>query len=500
MTFEFALFVLHAIPSLILLSYALNLYVLMLLRLLRLRRGREEAASLMQTYRETVGEDGLPGVVTQVPVYNESTVAERILRAVAGMSYPAGRHRIQVLDDSTDDTSAIIDRVAAELREQGARIDVVRREQRTGYKAGALADGLTRCDEPFIAIFDADFLPPADYLMRTVPLLAADPGIGLVQARWGHLNREASMLTEANAMVLDGHFTVDQPARAFNGLFMNFNGTAGVWRRQAIEAAGGWQADTLTEDLDLSYRAQLAGWRLFYLADLVVPAEIPENMNALKAQQFRWAKGSIQTARKVLPAVFRSGASPLAKIQAFYQMTGYAVHPLMLMVALMSLPYSMFVTHYSYTLLQPVPTLFLLASMAPYLIYGMPQVFLYRQGWRKLAYLPVVTLFGIGIAVSNTRAVWEALRGKASAFVRTPKAGAARQKVYAGGVSRATAVELLAAVYCGLAADYYLDVHKFGAVPYMVLCALGFGITGWLSLRHALRDGSLRECWLRHGT
>ncbi len=485
---EFVLYLAHLVPSLLLLSFALNLYVLMFFWFFnrKNRRGRIEAIHAEFSRRYT--SDDLPRVVTQIPVYNEVNVVERVMRAAAAMAYPAGRHAIQMLDDSTDETSSLIDRVAGELRAAGHEVQVVRRAERTGYKAGALQHGMSQTTADIFAIFDADFIPPADFLMKTIPAMVVDAGVGLVQARWGHLNRDQSAITHAEALGLDGHFTLDQGARSYSGLFMNFNGTAGVWRRQAIEAAGGWQHDTLTEDLDLSYRAQLAGWSCEYFFDLVVPAELPDDMNALKAQQFRWAKGSIQTAIKLMPAIMRSNFSLIAKVEAFYQICGYLVHPLMLWVALISVPYSSYVTTYRYPADGILPALFMLGTLAPYIIYSVPQLLLYRAGWwRNILYLPMITLFGVGIAISNTRAVLEAVTGKASPFMRTPKSGGKSLHAYPVNISRLTMLEALAGAYCIGAILYYLEVDKYAAVSYMVICAAGFSIVALLSFCPGLR-------------
>lgn len=490
---EAVLFGAHLVPTLVLLAFALNLYVLMFFWFLNRKHRRRRVDAVKREFDTRFTADDLPPVVTQIPVYNEYNVVERVMRAVAAMEYPQGRHSIQVLDDSNDETCALIDRVAEELRGQGHDVQVVRRPTREGYKAGALKYGMTQTTADFFAIFDADFIPPRDFLLQTMPAMVINDKTGLVQARWGHLNREHSPITHAEALGLDGHFTLDQGARSYSGLFMNFNGTAGVWRRQAIDAAGGWHADTLTEDLDLSYRAQLAGWKCEFLFDVVVPAELPENMNALKAQQFRWAKGSIQTAIKLLPTVFRSDFSLIAKIQAFFQMCGYLVHPLILWVVLLSFPYSIFVTHFRYPTSGVLPFLFLLGTLAPYLIYGIPQILLYRRTWYKnILYLPMITIFGAGIAVSNTRAVLEAVMGKTSAFIRTPKSGDKPVK-YKARISKMTLLEALAGAYCVGAILYYLEVDKFAAVSYMAICATGFILVSALSLWHVI--ATLRAQW-----
>lgn len=485
--FEIILYLAHIVPSIVLLCFALNLYVLMFFWFLNRKRRKNRIDVVRAEFEKKYTEADLPQVVTQIPVYNEANVVERVMRAAAAMTYPAGKHSIQVLDDSNDETCALIDRVADELRRQGHNINVVRRPSRIGYKAGALQFGIEQTSADIFAIFDADFIPPSDFLMKTIPALVIDDRVGLVQARWGHLNREHSPITHAEALGLDGHFTLDQGARSYSGLFMNFNGTAGVWRRQAIDAAGGWQHDTLTEDLDLSYRAQMAGWKCEYLFDLVVPAELPDNMNALKAQQFRWAKGSIQTAIKLMPSIMRSNFSVIAKIEAFFQICGYLVHPLILWVALLSLPYSIFVKNYHYPTSGILPVLFLLGTVAPYIIYSVPQMLLYRKGWwRYLIYLPMITIFGAGIAISNTRAVIEAFMGKESAFMRTPKAGDKSVRRYKARISKLTILEILAGAYCVGSILYYLEVDKYGAVSYMMICALGFILVAALSLLHAL--------------
>src|SRR5258706_11786510 len=278
-----------------------------------------------------------PLVTVQLPLYNERYVAERLLEAAGALDYPADRLEIQVLDDSTDDTAAIVAETAQRLRARGVNVIHVRRTDRTGFKAGALASGLASARGEFVAIFDADFVPPPDFLRRTIPHFV-DARVAVVQTRWGHLNRDFSLLTVAQSLGIDGHFGVEQAARCRGHLLLNFNGTAGVWRRTAIENAGGWAHDTLTEDLDLSYRAQLRHWRILYLPELVCPAELPVVISGFKSQQRRWAQGSIQTAVKLLPLVLSSELSLWTKYQAFVHLTYYMIHPLMLVVVLLSIP------------------------------------------------------------------------------------------------------------------------------------------------------------------
>jgi len=486
---EIVLLVVYFVPALILMAFGLNLYLMVLLFARRRHRLRKRVDSLMREFESNFRTEDLPTVVTQIPVYNEATVVERAMRAAAAMEYPRGLHIVQVLDDSNDETREIVDRVAAELRAANRDVRVLRRAQRTGFKAGALEAGMRAVDAQFFAIFDADFVPPVDFLMRTVPILLVRDEIGLVQARWGHLNANSSLVTRAQGVGIDGHFSIEQPARAWNRLFMNFNGTAGLWRRRAIEEAGGWQHDTLTEDMDLSYRSQLEGWKPFYLIDLVVPAEIPEDINAFKSQQFRWAKGSIQTAIKLMPRVWASPFPLFAKVQAFLHMTHYASHVLMLWMALLALPVLAFTSFALSKLAVAFLLLFVIGStLAPTALYAVSQCCLYDGGWRRLRYLPMLMSIGVGIAISNSRAVIEALVGKPSSFVRTPKRGESSRRRYSVGASVLPGIELAVGIYCFLSLIYYLDAHRYFLGPFLLIYACGFTLVGGLSLLHRLES------------
>lgn len=470
--FSHLVIALYVLVSGVLLLYAANAYYLIWSCLssrdrLRQRNTRDYRCGL-ETLREA---EAWPLVTTQVPLFNEIAVAERVINAVAAMDYPVERHEIQILDDSTDETRALVDAVAANLRSRGIHVEVIRRPDRTGYKAGALAEGMARSQGEFIAIFDADFVPLPDFLRRTVPHLVARPDAGWVQARWGHLNEEDSLLTQAQGIGIDGHFAIDQVARCgTDGFFMNFNGTAGVWRKEAIADAGGWTADTLTEDLDLSYRAQLRGWRGLYLPELVVPAELPADADAFKSQQFRWAKGSVQTALKLASALFRSNASIMAKFQGWFHLTHYAIHPFILLFALLSLPLA-FLLPSGWEGWGWANVLVGGLSLAPSIFYATGQCLLHEKWAIRLLRLPFLILAGIGLALSNSIAVYEALSGKRSAFLRTPKQGQSVRRRYRAEVS----MPLLGELAAGIAS---LTAFLFAAANGRALAAQFLLLTG----------------------
>ncbi|GHV16881.1 hypothetical protein AGMMS49938_17280 [Fibrobacterales bacterium] len=308
------LFVLYVIAGTGLVIYGFNCYFSVVLFMKNFKKQRKRDKEDLETFLASCDPNALPKVTTQLPVYNEGSCVERLIESVCAMEYPRHLHEIQVLDDSTDDCIEISTRKVAEMKEKGYNITLIHRTDRKEYKAGALKEGMRTAHGEFLAIFDADFVPEKDFLMHTVPFLILDKEVGLVQGRWGHLNRTESGLTLAQSIGIDGHFVIEQSARSWGGLFMNFNGTAGVWRRKAIDEAGGWEGDTLTEDMDLSYRSQLAGWKMKFAFDVIVPAELPADINAFKSQQYRWAKGSIQTAIKDLPRVFKSKVPLKVKI------------------------------------------------------------------------------------------------------------------------------------------------------------------------------------------
>ena len=431
-----------------------------------------------------------PSVVVQLPVYNERHVVERLLDAVAGLDYPPDRLTIQLLDDSTDDTSAIAQAHLDARRQQGTdrpRIDHVRRGTREGFKAGALSAGLEAAgDAELVAIFDADFVPRPNFLRRVVPRFA-DEAIGLVQTRWSHLNPHYSSLTRAQALALDSHFVVEQTARQRSGLFMNFSGTAGVWRRSCIEDSGGWQGDTLSEDIDLSYRAQLRGWRFLYLPDVDSPAEIPPQMAAFKRQQVRWATGTVQCLLKLWRPLLAARLTLWQRFQGFLHLSGYLVHPLLLLLLLSTIPL-MLTGHLHNLPLAPLG----LAALGPPFMSLIAQITLHRDWPGRIVYFPVFLLMGAGITLSNTLAVGRALAGKPDSFRRTPKFRLdSRQdrwtiSAYALPIERTTWAELALALYAASGGLLALT-RSPSLVPFMALYAFGFGYVGGLGVLQARR-------------
>lgn len=432
-----------------------------------------------------------PCVTVQCPVYNERYVVRRLLEAVSALDYPTDRLEIQVLDDSTDDTTAIVAETARRLRERGLSVVHLHRRERTGFKAGALAAGLKEARGEFVAIFDADSVPGPDFLRKLLPHFA-DPEVAVVQARWGHLNPEFSLLTLAQSLGIDGHFAVEQSARFWGKLLLNFNGTAGVWRKAAIEDAGGWTHDTLTEDLDLSYRAQLRGWRIVYRPDLVCPAELPVLINGFKSQQQRWAKGSIQTARKLLPAIMRLPRSPWIKYQAFIHLTYYLIHPAILTAVLLSAPLlgAKEVAPEGNVLLG-VSLAVTLGVLGPGVLLLYAQRILDRRWLRHVWRLPSILIIGVGVAWSTSLAVLGALWRKDLDFVRTPKFGIGpagghwRGKSYVARRSFGGLIEIVLGLYCAWSVWLFWTHQSYAAVPILALYTSGFLTVGILTIVHS---------------
>ena len=431
----------------------------------------------------------LPRVTVQLPIFNEVYVIDRLLESVAQIRHPKDRLEIQVLDDSTDETTAIAVRAVEHYRERGFDIRYLHRADRTGYKAGALDAGLRTATGEFVLIFDADFVAPPDILEKTLGHFA-DPGVGMVQARWGHINRDYSLLTRVQSIMLDGHFIMEHGARSRSGRFFNFNGTAGVWRRAAIGDAGGWQHDTLTEDLDLSYRAQMRGWRFVYLPDLVSPAELPVEMNAFKTQQQRWAKGSVQVCRKLLPRVLASPLPWRKKVEATFHLTANLAYPLMVLLA--GLMFPAMVMRYNMGFAEMVVVdvpIFLAATASVCAFYVVSQREQFPSGWTsKAKYIPAVLGIGIGLSLNNAIAVIEGLFGKTSEFARTPKYRIEgtddtwKQKVYRGKANWVPYAELCLAGYFTFVALYAVAFGLVGTLPFVALFLWGFLYTSGMSL------------------
>ncbi|HXY39374.1 MAG TPA: cellulose synthase family protein [Vicinamibacteria bacterium] len=435
----------------------------------------------------------LPRVTVQLPIFNEMYVVDRLLASVAAIRYPRELLQIQVLDDSTDETTTIASRAVEHYRAQGFDIHYLHREDRTGYKAGALDAGLRSATGEFVLIFDADFVAPADVLEKTLGHFQ-DPKVGMVQARWGHINRSYSLLTEVQSIMLDGHFIMEHGARSRAGRFFNFNGTAGVWRRSVIADAGGWQHDTLTEDLDLSYRAQMRGWRFVYLPDLVTPAELPVEMNAFKTQQQRWAKGSVQVCKKLLPRILASQLPWKEKVEATFHLTANMAYPLMVLLAALMFPamvlrYSM---GWAEMVVVDVP-IFLAATASVCAFYVLSQKEQFPTGWKgKVKYIPAVLGIGIGISINNAIAVMEGLFGKPSEFMRTPKYRIEGQgddwktKRYKGRSTWVPYVELALACYFTFVNLYALTYGLVGTLPFIAIFQWGFLYTSGMSLAQSL--------------
>lgn len=444
----------------------------------------------------------LPRVTIQLPLFNERYVVGRLLEAATGIDYPRELLQIQVLDDSTDETHAHTDRLVSEYRARGFPIEYHHRTHREGYKAGALAEGLKTATGELVAIFDADFVPPSDFLQRTVHFFT-DPAVGLVQTRWSYLNRGYNLLTEVQAMLLDGHFVLEQVARCGSGLFFNFNGTAGLLRRQMIDDAGGWQHDTLTEDSDLSYRAQLKGWKFVYLPTLASPSELPVETYSFQVQQSRWAKGLTQVALKLLPTIMRAKIPLRQKLEAFFHLTPNISYPLMVLISLLILPVMIvrFYMGWLEMLIMDLP-LILVTLLSIISFYLMAQRELHPKSWkRSIVLLPSLIAAGIALTVINTRAVIEALLQIPSGFVRTAKyaiAGDRRVRLEKVKYRRKSGwlpyIEIALGTCFLSMVVFAIETYNFPAIPFLLLFVGGYYWAGFSTLRDEHR-GRLR--WQR---
>ena len=470
----FDLFILSAI---IITAYTCNFYYLAFLS-----RKRKDVLTTVDL--------GTPSVTIQLPIYNEKYVAKRLIDAVCNLDYPKENLKIMVLDDSDDDTVELLENVISDYKKQGFQIDHIRRGTRKGYKAGALKYAMQITDSEFVAIFDADFIPPTWFLKRAIPYFSK-PNIGLLQCRWGHVNENYSAITQVQALSLDFHFLIEQKAKSNSHLFMNFNGTAGIWKRDCIEDAGGWHTATLVEDLDLSYRAQMKGWKCLFLPDIVVDAELPAQMNAAKRQQFRWAKGSIQCAIKLLfDITVKRKVAVEAKIQAFIQLTRHIVYPLML-IQFLALPILLAgqVNLYVISFL-PVITLAAYLAMGPGAYILIIQS-MYHKSWKsKAKLLPYLLVYNAGLSVNNTVAVFDAVLGKKNEFLRTPKYGIItkdddwKDKAYNLPFSQTTLLEIFFGVYGIMAIFISIFSNNPMFVPIIGLQTVGFFYIAYMSISH----------------
>lgn len=478
--FDTALLIPYFLVMIILAFYGLHRYQLVYLYY----KHRKNAAKEPPMHFEQ-----LPRVTVQLPIFNEQFVIDRLIESCCNMEYPRELLEIQVLDDSTDETKEVARNIVEQYQSAGHPIVYIHRTDRYGFKAGALDHGLKTASGEFVAIFDADFVPPRGWLMQVIHHFA-EPDVGMVQTRWTHLNRDYSFLTQVEAILLDGHFVLEHGGRSRAGVFFNFNGTAGMWRTCAIGEAGGWQHDTLTEDTDLSYRAQLKGWRFKYLQDVECPAEVPIEMTAFKTQQARWAKGLIQTSKKILPKVLESDVPFHTKLEAWYHLTANISYPLMVILSTLLMP-AMVIRFYQgwfQMLLIDFP-LFMASTFSISSFYLVSQKELFPRKWYKtFLYLPFLMSLGIGLTVTNTRAVLEALLGIKSSFKRTPKyrvekrgekSKAAKYRKRLGIVPW---VELLIGCYFAVTIWYAISNENYFTVPFLLLFVVGYWYTGLLSL------------------
>src|SRR5271155_977519 len=486
--FDLALLIPYFMVLILLASYGAHRYVLVYLYYKHKKNRTTEPAAHFSE---------LPRVTVQLPIFNEQFVVERLLDAICRLNYPLEKLDVQVLDDSTDETVAVARGLVNHYAAKGFPVSYHHRSNREGFKAGALAEGLKTAKGEFVAIFDADFTPPEDFLLRTIHHFT-DPKIGMVQTRWTHINRNYSFLTEVEAILLDGHFVLEHSGRARSGVFFNFNGTAGLWRRAAIDEAGGWEHDTLTEDTDLSYRAQMKGWKFVYLQDVECPAELPVEMTAFKTQQARWAKGLIQVSKKILPMVLKSDAPRAVKIEACYHLTANLSYPLMIVLSVLLMP-AMIIRFYQgwFQMLYIDLPLFMASTFSISSFYLVSQKELFPKSWpRSLLYLPLLMALGIGLTITNTKAVIEALIGKQSAFARTPKyhvvskqdkVGATKYRKRLGWIPW---LALLIGTYFALTVYYAIDNENYITVPFLLLFVLGYWYTGLMSLLQGRFGGS----------
>jgi cellulose synthase/poly-beta-1,6-N-acetylglucosamine synthase-like glycosyltransferase len=491
----------YIVASAFLMIYGLHLYLMIGLFYRRQKKCRKNINEQVDEFHKNNKLNELPMVTVQLPIYNEGEIVKRLMRTAVELDYPKDKFEVQIIDDSTDNTASIVDSYIKVLKkETGVDIYAVRRDNRDHFKAGALANALTICKGQYAAIFDADFLIPPNFLKRSIAQIHADSKMACIQGRWGHTNRYENWLTRAQSIGIDGHFAAEQGARSYNNLCMNFNGTAGVWRISAIADAGGWSGDTLTEDLDLSYRVQLFGYYLSYDFDLVCPAELPNNVVALKSQQKRWAKGSMETAIKLMPRIIKSKQLRFhQKLEAFIHLTHYSVSLLMVILAIFTLPVIVLLPRVDLGVLMPVFwTIIILSALAPCTLYtgsGAMQ----KKGTFSLMHFPIMLAVGTGLCVNNSLAVIEAFMGKKSAFIRTPKSGSSdtvsKQATHKVNSAVYPAIfEIILGIYCAYTFVIYFEASKYYFFGFFIgAYAVGLIIFGCKTLVQIWGGGTLKK-------
>lgn len=467
---------LYYLFSIILLLYGYNIFYL----LYGYSKYRKPKTVILSTF---------PDVTVQLPVYNEKYVVKRLLNAVCSIDWPVNKLEILILDDSVDDTSQIIDSEVTSYHNLGYNIRVIRRENRLGFKAGALNHALNYTSGKYVAIFDADFIPPKEYLLETVPCLEADPEIGIIQTRWGHVNRDYSNLTEAFSLGIDGYHIVEQTGRSSLGLLLNFNGSCGVLRTEAIKNSGGWASDTLSEDMDISYRIQLEGWRAVYLRDLVVPGETPPNLPAFRNQQARWAQGSIQCGRKLLGKVWASNFSLIQKIEATFHLTSYGINLLMLLSLLVTVPLLWLGSYGLVNFMKPYTFLFSFCGVSTTLMYY-SALKLQNLSFRdKLPYLGLLSVIGYGMSALGSKSVVKGIVKKGGAFHRTPKYAVKektddwRSKVYKP-LTEFPAMEVFLAIYSLIGMFLAASQRLWYILFFLNVYLMGYVLTAYYTYKH----------------
>ena len=452
---------------------------------LKFRHKRDNLNGEMKSY---------PLVTLQLPIYNEMYVIERLIKAACEIDYPIDKLEFQVLDDSTDETVGIVANIVKDYQLKGFDIVHIHRDDRSGFKAGALKEGLKIAKGEFVGIFDADFIPRTNFLKVVLPFFD-DPKIGMVQTRWEHLNRGYSLITQILSLALDGHFVIEQQVRNKAEFFINFNGTSGIWRKECIFDAGNWEADTLTEDLDLSYRAQLKGWKFKYLTDFTTPAEVPSEIISVKSQQFRWTKGSIETCKKILPRVWKSKYPLKLKIISTFHLTNNIVFPFILIVCLLNAPIVLIKNTGRYDTLFMFMSVFVLAFISSFLFYLYSQKDVYEDWRNRVLLFPVFMAGSMGFAVNNTKAVFQALINKKTEFVRTPKYLIENKddtwvdkKYVHKKVSLSVIFELLLALYSFACVVISVITLQISAIPFQLMFSFGFGLVAYLSIRQVIKS------------